>query len=350
MPILCGSTQYYPQLVSVANDISASAINRDGKSSPEILDRAERLIFEISETRSTGSGPQDINSLLTKTSEQLQFLFKQKGQITGVPTSFTDLDEKTSGLQKGSLVIVAGRPSMGKTVMLVNLAESCAITTKKPVLIFSLEMPAESIVMRMLSSLGRINQQKLRSGQLDDEDWPRVMSVVSLLSQYKIFIDDTPAITPNEMRSRARRIAREHGELGMIAVDYLQLMTSGENNENRATEISNISRNLKALAKELNVPVVAGSQLNRGLEQRPDKRPVMSDLRESGAIEQDADLIMFIYRDEVYHPDSMDKGTAEIIIGKQRNGPIGKVRLTFQGEFVRFDNHIANPLTGGMPQ
>jgi replicative DNA helicase len=255
-----------------------------------------------------------------------------------VPSGFTEFDNMTTGLQKGDLVIVAGRPSMGKTTFSMNIAENAAIAQNVPVAIFSMEMPGEQLTMRMISSLGRINQQRLRTGDLQDEDWSRITSAVSLLSEKKIFIDDSAALSPSEVRARARRLKREHG-LGLIVVDYLQLMQCG-GGENRATEISEISRSLKALAKELEVPVIALSQLNRSLEQRTDKRPVMSDLRESGAIEQDADLIVFIYRDEVYNSESPDKGTAEIIIGKQRNGPIGKTRVTFLGEYTKFENYM----------
>ena len=330
------------RLVCTAGEISNLAFNPDGRDSKTLVDHAEKLIFDISEKRTRGSGPVDIATLLARTTDQVDTLYRNGRQVTGIQTGFTDLDNMTSGLQRGDLVIVAGRPSMGKTCLAMNLAESAAIEEALPVLVFSLEMPAESITMRLLSSLGRIDQHKLRSGALSDNDWPRISSAVSMLSQTKIFIDDTPALTPMEVRTRARRIAREHGQLGLIVIDYLQFMTGSGKNENRTTEISGISRSLKALAKELNVPVVAGSQLNRGLEQRPDKRPVMSDLRESGAIEQDADLIAFIYRDEVYHPDSPYKGSAEIIIGKQRNGPIGKIRLTFMGKYTRFENYVAN--------
>jgi replicative DNA helicase len=220
----------------------------------------------------------------------------------------------------------------------MNIAENVAIKTDMPVAIFSMEMPGEQLAMRLLSSLGRIDQHRVRTGKLDDDDWPRLTSAVGLLAEAKMFIDDTPALSPNELRARSRRLAREHG-LGLIVIDYLQLMQVSGSRENRVNEISEISRSLKGLAKELNVPVIALSQLNRSLEQRPNKRPVMSDLRESGAIEQDADVIVFIYRDEVYNEDSPDKGTAEIIIGKQRNGPIGSVRLTFLGQYTRFENH-----------
>ena len=243
----------------------------------------------------------------------------------------------TSGLQPSDLIIVAGRPSMGKTAFALNLAQNAAIKADAAVAVFSMEMPSEQLAMRLLSSIGRIDQHKVRTGKLGDDDWPRLTHAVGILSEVKLFIDDTPALSPTDLRSRCRRLAREQ-TLGMIVIDYLQLMQVPGNSENRATEISEISRSLKALAKELNVPVIALSQLNRSLEQRGDKRPVMSDLRESGAIEQDADVIMFIYRDEVYNEDSPDKGIAEIIIGKQRNGPIGMRKLRFFGEYTAFEN------------
>jgi replicative DNA helicase len=276
---------------------------------------------------------------LTKTVETIDFLFQSEGTVTGVPTGFDKFDEATTGLHGGELVIVAGRPSMGKTTFAMNIAENAAIGSKTPVAVFSMEMPGEQLAMRMISSLGRIDQHHIRTGQLTDEDWPRITSAVHMLSEANLFIDDTPAMSPNEVRARARRMKRKHG-LGLVVVDYLQLMQVHGGSENRATEISEISRGLKALAKELNVPVIALSQLNRSLEQRPDKRPIMSDLRESGAIEQDADLIVFIYRDEVYNDDSPDKGMAEIIIAKQRNGPIGKSVLTFLGKYTKFENYI----------
>jgi len=257
-----------------------------------------------------------------------------------------DFDEKTAGLQPGDLVVIAGRPSMGKTSFAMNLAEHAAIRDKVPTAIFSMEMPGQQLAMRMISSLGRIDQSKVRTGRLSDTDWPRITSAATLIAEAPMFIDDSPALSPTEIRARARRLKREHG-LGLIVVDYLQLMQVPGNKENRTTEISEISRSLKALAKELSVPVIALSQLNRNLEQRPNKRPVMSDLRESGGIEQDADLIVFIYRDEVYNPESPDKGTAEIIIAKQRNGPTGTVRLTFLGQYTRFENFASEDYGGG---
>ena len=253
----------------------------------------------------------------------------------------------TSGLQKGDLIIVAGRPSMGKTTFSMNIAEYAAAHKKLPTAIFSMEMPAEQLTLRLLSSMGRVDQHRVRTGKLTEDDWPRIATAVKIFADVPMFIDDSPALSPTEVRARARRLMREHGQLGLIVLDYLQLMQTGNSSENRATEISEISRSLKSLAKELSVPVIALSQLNRSLEQRPNKRPVMSDLRESGAIEQDADVIIFIYRDEVYHPDSADKGTAEIIIAKQRNGPIGSVRLTFLGQYTRFENYTPDIYTPG---
>ena len=330
------------QLIAVSNEIADEAYFPQGKQAEEVLDEAERKIFQIAEARPKAGGPIGINDILTKTINRIDTLFNSSEGLTGLSTGFLDLDEKTSGLQPADLVIVAGRPSMGKTTFAMNLVENAVLRSEKTVLVFSLEMPSDSIVMRMLSSLGRIDQTKVRSGKLDDDDWPRLTSVVNLLNERKLFIDDTAGISPTEMRSRARRLAREHGEIGLIMVDYLQLMRiPGASGENRTNEISEISRSLKALAKEFNCPVVALSQLNRSLEQRPNKRPQNSDLRESGAIEQDADIIMFVYRDEVYHPETEHKGIAEIIIGKQRNGPIGTVRLAFQGRYTRFDNLAA---------
>ncbi|NNN46199.1 MULTISPECIES: replicative DNA helicase [Vibrio] len=329
-------------LIGVANEIADAGYDPQGRSSEDLLDLAESKVFAIAESRTNdGEGPQNVDTILEKTLERIELLYKtpQDG-VTGVNTGFTDLNKKTAGLQGSDLIIVAARPSMGKTTFAMNLCENAAMQQDKPVLIFSLEMPAEQIMMRILASLSRVDQTKIRTGQLDDEDWARISSTMGMLMEKKnMFIDDSSALTPTEVRSRARRIAREHGGLSLIMVDYLQLMRVPALSDNRTLEIAEISRSLKALAKELNVPVVALSQLNRSLEQRADKRPVNSDLRESGSIEQDADLIMFIYRDEVYHPDSPLKGIAEIIIGKQRNGPIGSVRLTFQGQYSRFDNY-----------
>ena len=328
------------QLIAVGTDIASNGYKTEGRNSRELLEDAEKRVYEIAEQDMRGRGGfQDIKDLLTKTVETIDYLFQSEGNITGVPTGFDKFDEATTGLHGGELIIVAGRPSMGKTTFAMNIAENAAIGSKVPVAVFSMEMPGEQLAMRMISSLGRIDQHHIRTGQLTDEDWPRITSAVHMLSEASLFIDDTPAMSPNEVRARARRMKRKHG-LGLVVVDYLQLMQVHGGSENRATEISEISRGLKALAKELNVPVIALSQLNRSLEQRPDKRPIMSDLRESGAIEQDADLIVFIYRDEVYNDDSPEKGMAEIIIAKQRNGPIGKSVLTFLGKYTKFENYI----------
>jgi replicative DNA helicase len=327
------------QLIHVGTEISDSAFSTEGRETADLLENAERRVFEIAEQRQRGQGGfNSIKSLLAKAVDKIEMLYEQDGDITGASTGFTDLDEKTSGLQPSDLIIVAGRPSMGKTTIAMNMAENVALKSGMPVAVFSMEMPGEALAMRMMSSLGRIDQHKVRTGKLDDDDWPRLTSAINMLAETKLFIDDTPALTPTEVRSRARRLTREHGQLGLIVLDYLQLMQSPSSGDNRVQQISDISRGLKALAKELNVPVIALSQLNRNLEQRPNKRPVMSDLRESGAIEQDADLIIFVYRDEVYNEDSPDKGIAEVIIGKQRNGPLGTVRLTFLGQYTRFEN------------
>ena len=335
------------QLITVATEIADSAYNPGGRQVPELLDMAETKVFAIGEQTGGDGGPQNIKSILVRAVEKIDALYHNGDAITGLATGLSDLDEMTSGLQPSDLIIVAGRPSMGKTTLVMNMAEHAAIKSGKPVLAFSMEMPADSLAMRMMSSLGRIDQHKIRTGKLDDDDWPRVTSAVHMLSDAPLFIDDTPALSPGEMRARARRLAKEQGNLGLIVVDYLQLMkVPGFSADNRTAEISEISRSLKSLAKELQVPVIALSQLNRSLEQRADKRPVMSDLRESGAIEQDADLICFIYRDEVYNEDSPDKGTAEIIVAKQRNGPIGKVRVAFIGKYTRFEDLAYNGYQG----
>jgi len=324
-------------LISVAHEIADSGFNPDGRNSATLIDEAESKVFKISDDRPSSGGPESVRPLLTRAVERIDVLFQTKGALTGISSGFRDIDEMTSGLQPADLVIVAGRPSMGKTSFMMNIAESAAISGESPVLVFSMEMPSDSLVLRMLSSLGRIDQTKIRTGQLGDDDWPRLTSAVTLLNDKPLFIDDTAALSPNEIRSRARRVAREHGKLGMILLDYIQLMQVSGTSENRAGEISEISRSLKSIAKEFDCPVIAGSQLNRSLEQRPDKRPIMSDLRESGAIEQDADVIMAIYRDEVYHEDA-EKGIAEIIILKQRNGPIGRKKLAFVGQYTKFED------------
>ena len=314
--------------------------SRDGGiDSKALLDEAEQKIFNISEeSLKANNGFQNINDLVKESLEQIEERAENGESVTGVATGFSEFDNKTTGLQGGDLIIVAGRPSMGKTSFAMNLAEYASLKNDAVTAIFSMEMSGTQLSTRLISSMGRINQQKIRTGKLTDDDWPRLTNAVALLSKANIFIDDTPALTPTDIRARSRRLKREKG-LDLIVIDYMQLMQLSSNSENRATELSEISRSLKALARELDVPVVALSQLNRSLENRTDKRPIMSDLRESGAIEQDADLIAFIYRDEVYNEDSTDKGKAEIIIAKQRNGPIFKTTLTFLGECTRFENY-----------
>ncbi|MEO7726061.1 MAG: replicative DNA helicase [Burkholderiales bacterium] len=335
------------RLAEVGTGITDSVFNPLGRSAKDLLDIAEKEVFAIAEAGARGrQGFTDIQPLLTKVVERIDTLYKRDNpsDVTGIATGFTDLDRMTSGLQPGDLVIIAGRPSMGKTALALNIAEHVALSVGMPAAIFSMEMSGPQLVMRMLGSLGRLDQHKMRTGALNDDDWQKLTTSVGKLNEAPIFIDESGMLNPTELRGRARRLHRQQGGpgLGLIVIDYLQLMETGNSMENRATEVAEISRALKAVAKELNVPVVALSQLNRGLEQRPNKRPVMSDLRESGAIEQDADLILFIYRDEVYNQDSPDKGTAEIIIGKQRNGPIGTVKLTFLGQYTRFEN-FASP-------
>ena len=333
------------KLVEVGSEIATSAYNPAGRDAGQLLDEAESRVFEISEQGERGrQGFTPIPPLLTQVVERIESLYgRDAGDVTGLATGFTDLDRMTSGLQPGDLIIVAGRPSMGKTAFSINIAENVALESNKAVAIFSMEMGGTQLAMRMIGSVGRLNQQNLRTGCLEDEDWSRMTHALGRLNDAPIFIDETAALNSLELRSRARRLHRQNDGLGLVVIDYIQLMSSpaGRASENRATEISEISRSLKSLAKELHVPVIALSQLNRSLEQRPNKRPVMSDLRESGAIEQDADLILFIYRDEVYNPDTPDKGKAEIIIGKQRNGPIGKIELTFRGEYTRFENYAS---------
>jgi len=332
-------------LAEVGTEIAESAYNPAGRNAGEILDAAEAKVFQIKEAGAKSSqGWLPLQPLLVEVVNRIDELYSRDNpsDVTGVPTGFVDLDSKTSGLQPGDLIIVAGRPSMGKTAFSLNIAENVALDASLPVAVFSMEMGAAQLVMRMLGSIGRLDQHKLRTGKIAEDDWHKLTSALGRLNEVPVFIDETPGLTAMEVRARARRLARQHdGKLGLIVIDYLQLMSGSGGGENRATEISEISRSLKGLAKELHVPVIALSQLNRSLEQRPNKRPVMSDLRESGAIEQDADVILFIYRDEVYNPDSPDKGSAEIIIGKQRNGPIGTVRLTFLGEYTKFENHAS---------
>jgi replicative DNA helicase len=325
-------------LITAATEIVTDGFD-DQADIDELLDKAQKAIFQISENR-INTPYFALNLILKDAIKYIGELYEKKESVTGVPTGFIDLDQKTAGFQRGDLIIIAGRPSMGKTAFALNIAQYAAVHAQPsyPVVVFSLEMSKEQLVTRLLCSEARVDASRLRTGHLVEGDWDKIMRGADKLFEAKIFIDDTPAISVMEMRAKARRLKAEHG-IGMIVVDYLQLMRGGSSPESRQQEISEISRSLKALAKELSVPVVALSQLNRGLESRTDKRPIMSDLRESGAIEQDADIIMFVYRDEVYNKENPDvKGRAEIIIGKQRNGPIGTVDLTFLGEFTRFEN------------
>ena len=334
------------KLVAVGDEIAASALSPSGKDAKALLDEAEAKVFEIAEAGARhASGFVSIQPILKQVVDRVQELYDRDNpsEVTGVPTGLVDLDDKTSGLQPSDMIIVAGRPAMGKTTFALNLAEHIAIEQRLPVAIFSMEMPGTQLATRFISSVGRIDMQKIRSGRLTDDDWQRLTMAMGNLYDAPLYIDETPGLNPIDLRARARRLARQCGRLGLIVIDYLQLMSGTREGDNRASELSEISRSVKSLAKELNVPIMALSQLNRSLEQRPNKRPVMSDLRESGAIEQDADIIMFIYRDEVYNPDSPDKGTAELIIGKHRNGPTGTVRLTFIGENTRFENYAAAP-------
>ncbi len=335
-------------LIEIGGDIAASAHDSEGRTVEELVDLAEQRVFDIADRgQRSGQGFKPLKEIVSKTIDRLDVLSRTEGMITGIPTGFTEMDEKTAGLQRGDLIVIAGRPSMGKTSLAINIAENAAIGHQIPTAIFSMEMSAEQLSFRMIGSIGRVSQTRLRTGNLSEDDWPRINSAVSMMSNAPIFIDDAPALTPTEVRARSRRLKRKHN-LGLIIVDYLQLMQVAGTKENRATEISEISRCLKALAKEVDVPVIALSQLNRSVEQRTDKRPVMSDLRESGAIEQDADVIFFIYREEVYDKDTPRKGIADIIIGKQRNGPVGEFRLTFMGEFTKFENLVAEDYGEGV--
>ena len=335
-------------LVNAGNEISGSAFATDGRSASQVLDDAERMVFEIAEKGSRGrKGFKALKDILPETVDRIDELHQSDGNITGISSGFNEFDKLTAGLQGGDLIIVAGRPSMGKTTLAINIAENAAIGSQKGTAIYSMEMPAQQLAFRMISSLGRVDQTHLRTGNFPDEDWSRINTAVQLMSEAPIYIDDSPGLSPTEIRARARRLHREHG-LDLIVVDYLQLMQIEGTKENRATEISEISRGLKALAKELNVPVIALSQLNRSVEQRTDKRPVMSDLRVSGAIEQDADIIVFIYREEVYNQDTPRKGIADITIAKQRNGPIGDFPLTFVGRYTKFENWVPDAY-GDMP-
>ena len=332
-------------LAMVGSDIAESAYSPQGRDAQQLLDESEAKIFQIAESgKRDNIGFSDIQHLLPKVVESVEERMQNASDVTGMPTGFTDLDKMTSGLQPSDLIIIAGRPSMGKTSLALNMAEHVAIEKKMPVAVFSMEMASMQLTTRLIGSVGRVDQHKMRTGQLDDDDWEKLTDSLGQLNEAPIHIDEGSALNTFEVRARARRLQRQVGQLGLIVIDYIQLMSAptGKQTENRATEISEISRSLKSLAKELNVPVVALSQLNRSVEQRVDKRPVMSDLRESGAIEQDADVIMFIYRDEVYNPESPDKGLAEILLAKQRNGPVGVVKLTFLGQYTRFEN-FANP-------
>lgn len=334
------------KLVSVGDEIASSALTPSGKDAKALLDEAEAKVFEIAEAgarHATGFVP--IQPILGQVVDRIQELYDQDNPsaVTGVPSGFADLDDKTSGLQATDMLIVAGRPGMGKTSFALNIAEHVAVECHLPVAIFSMEMPGTQLAMRFLSSVGRLDQHRIRTGRLNDEEWKRLTYALGKLHEAPIFIDETPGLNPTDLRARARRLYRQCGKLGLVIVDYIQLMTSLKESDNRAAELSEISRSIKSLAKELRVPIMALSQLNRSLEQRPNKRPVMSDLRESGAIEQDADIIMFIYRDEIYNADTPDKGKAELIIAKHRNGPTGTVPLTFLAEFTRFENFISGP-------
>lgn len=326
------------QLIRAGQHITESGFEPDGRSSDDLVEEAERQVFAIAEGRIADSGPQPVTPLLDTAAEEVRKLYEHKGQLPGLPSGFENLDKMTTGFKDSDLIVIAGRPSMGKTALAMNIVEYAVVECDKPSVVFSLEMAAEQLVLRLLSSLARIDQSRMRIGELKDHDWTKFGAAVKRLKDRPLYIDDTPALTPGELRARVRRVAREADGVGLIAVDYLQLMRIAGSAENRTNEISEISRSLKALAKEMRCPVLALSQLNRDVERRQDRRPMMADLRDSGAIEQDADLILFIYRDEVYNEDSQDKGVAEIIIGKQRNGVTGKVRLSFLGELTKFEN------------
>ena len=329
------------KLIAASDEIATNAFNPQGRAVTQILDEAEGKIFKIGEEGNRNKqGFQSMDVLAVQLIDRVTELAENGAEdVTGVRTGFYDMDRNTAGLQPGDLIILAARPSMGKTAFALNIAENVSVNEGLPVVVFSMEMGASQLALRMVGSQGRIDQQHLRTGRLDNDEWGRLTEAVERLSKSSVFIDETPALTGPELRARARRQARQCGQLGLIVIDYLQLMSgSGGDNENRATEIGEISRGLKALAKELNCPVIALSQLNRSVETRPDKRPMMSDLRESGAIEQDADIIMFIYRDEYYNKESKEPGVAEIIIAKQRNGPVGTTKLAFLRQWTKFEN------------
>jgi len=337
------------RLIQVGTDIAASAFNSEGATARDLVDKAEQGVFEIAESGARGEGAVAVRTLLPAIIDQIDEWHTNPDKLRGLATGFADFDKLTGGLRPGDLIIIAGRPSMGKSSLAVNMAEYAAInpSIRAAVAIFSMEMPSEQVITRMLSSVGSVPLGSLRSGRISDEDWVRITGATSQLSEAKVFVDETPALTPTELRARARRIKREHG-LGLVVVDYLQLMQVPGTQENRATEIAEISRGLKVLAKELAVPVIALSQLNRSVEQREHKKPVMSDLRESGAIEQDADMILLIYRDEVYNKDTTKKGVAEIDLAKHRNGEIGTFLLTFQGQYTRFVNFAPDSYAEGI--
>lgn len=326
------------KLIKAGSNIIESALNAKGQKIPEIIDYSEKQIFDISKNQEKKSKIKTIYDIFKKTIHQIKTLSESSNSISGISSGFSKFDKLTSGLQKSDLIIIAGRPSMGKTTFAMNIAEHNMMTTNKPILIFSMEMPSEQIGMRLLSSLTKIELQKIRTGNLNDNEWKQIKTKINTINAKKLFIDDSESLSPIDIRTKARKITKENGQIGIIIIDYLQLMKIQGINENRTYEISEISRSLKNLAKELEVPIIALSQLNRSLEQRIDKRPIMSDLRESGAIEQDADLIIFIYRDELYNKESKNKGIAEIIIGKQRNGPLGNENLLFKGEYSKFEN------------
>ena len=326
------------EMIATGSAIADRAYRTEGRPVTELVEEAEQLVYAIGDRRRSAGGPEPIRDVLVGVMERIDELHHIEGHITGIPTGFVDLDRLTAGLQRGDLIVIAGRPSMGKTALALNIVESSAIRTKLSAVVFSMEMSSEQLTMRFMSALGRIDAHKIRTGKLDDADWPKLTSAMMLLNESRIFLDDSGDLTPTELRARCRRLKREH-DIGLVVVDYMQLMHVPGTSENRATEISEISRSLKALARELEVPVVALSQLNRSLEARANRRPMLSDLRESGAIEQDADLILFIYRDEVYNEETTDKGKAEIIIGKQRNGPTDTVPLAFLGRIAKFENY-----------
>jgi replicative DNA helicase len=335
------------RLAQVATGIAEDALNPAGREVGQLLDEAESKIFQIAESGARrDQGLLEIKPVLARVFEKIDHLYHRDNpsDVTGVPTGYVDLDKMTSGLQPGDLVVIAGRPSMGKTALALNIAEHVAVDNGLPVAIFSMEMSATQLAMRMLGSIARVDQHKMRTGRLSDKEWGDLSDAMGKLHETPIYIDEAGALTALEVRARARRLKRQYSKLGLIVIDYIQLMSASSQGENRATEISEISRSLKGMAKELDVPVIALSQLNRAVDQRPDRRPVMSDLRESGAIEQDADVIMFIYREVVYKPDLPEdqRAIAEVIVGKQRNGPIGVVKLTFLGQHTRFENHQAS--------